>query len=222
MSLATRGLIVTPPGSAGRAERDSRANAARAPRRRPRRRGCARRARHRANGRRDRRFGDGRRHRARRVRRRRARSSVAAGVRALPARRSDGDDQPARIDATRHRSRRSVEGRLRDARATRRPARRTARRLLRSDGRRDRGVRRLHRNDAALRTRDRLCSARRRRLREVRRASGPASLAPSSTRTISDARRFWAAPAASARGSSRRRCSTIRTATATNRRRSSC
>ena len=164
------------------------------------------RARHRSTRRRRRDLRERRCDRARRVRRRRARSPVAAGVRALAARRRTRDDEPAGIGAAGHRSRRRVEGDLRDASAGHRARMRTARRVLRGAGRSGGGIRRVHRHDAAVRARDRVLSQRSAgHGARVSRANA-ASSAPSSTRTISARPRCSARPTACARASSRRRC----------------
>ena len=78
-------------------------------------------------------------------------------------------------------------------------------------------------HDAAVRTRDRLRAARARRVRAVGARAHAASRAPSSTPTISQkAKVLGRVAGVNARDASSARCSTIRTATATSRRRSSC
>ena len=163
--------------------------------------------------------------RARRVRRRRTRSSVAAGVRAL---RAAPDamatiSQPESMQLVIDRAG-TWHGDLRDAAAASlgRLAG-TARRLLRDAGRGGRGVRRVHRNDAAVRARDRVRAARSGRVsRESMFAADRHRLRRRRRQRSRKGRRSSGARPALCDERVEARCSTIRTATATSRRRSSC
>ncbi len=221
MSLATRTLVVTraeaPAGLIG----DSAALAARCAGRRLRFDGGPSRTRHRPSRRCRCRFGERRSDCAGRASCRRVRAPIETGLCDRAARRPDGDDQPAGIDAAGHRPGRAVEGDLCDRPAARCAALRQARGVLRSDGRSDRDDRRVYRDDAAVRTCDRVRTARSRRFRAIRARTDGHACAVVDANDLRKAKVLGRSSGVCA-ASVEARCSTIRTETGTNRRRSWC
>ncbi len=165
---------------------DPRSHAPGRRRRRYRRRRGRRGARHRRSRRRDRRLGNRGRDRARRVRCRRVRSGRANS----PMRSRDAPGRwppstsPSRCNSSS--TRRRVEGAVCRRHARRRAAARAPRRVLRDSRRCDCHDRRLHRDDAAVRARDRLRSA------TIRTASPAASRSAAARTRRSSTSTTWA------------------------------